>query len=63
MKIRIKAGDIEIEYEQLVEATAWPFMLGKKDEYSEKFMHRVQQLINGVDQLLKAKERVLDERD
>jgi hypothetical protein len=61
MNIRVKAGDIEIEYAQLMEATQWPFLLGKNDESSDKFIDRIQTLINGVDQLLKTKNGRIDD--
>lgn len=58
MKIRIKAKQVEIEYEEGASDIDWYFMTGKdgKGSYEEtdKYMECIQKLIDGVEQLLKA---------
>jgi hypothetical protein len=59
MKIRIKAKDVEIEYEEEGRKDAsYYFMTGKCDKgdhsMTDKYMACLQQLIDSVEQLLKA---------
>ncbi len=60
MKIRIKAKDVEIEYEESVDKSDYYFMLGKGEkgnvDYSDKYMKCLKMLVDSVDQLL-TKER------
>ena len=65
MKIRIKAGSVEIEYEESTDGSTYYFMLGKgKDKdgnsFKDKHMECLKGLIDGVDQLLQAQQITRD---
>lgn len=62
MRIKIKAKQVEIEYEEDSgnEQTSYFFMTGKDKKgdfgYTEKYMECLQKLIDGVEQLLEMEE-------
>lgn len=54
MKIRIKAKDVEIEYEQQSDATSHFLQSGASERSRASFLESIKMLIDGVEQLLKA---------
>ena len=65
MKIRIKAGSVEIEYEEVLQESSYYFMLGKGNSpsgnnYKDDYMECLKGLIDGVGQLLQAQKITKD---